>query len=51
MDGLLSFFSDLLLFTGGLAVLIFWILVIGAICIEVVDLVTGKGNEPEDKEK
>lgn len=37
MDLILSFFSDLILFTFGLAVLIFWIGIVVVVAIEIWD--------------
>lgn len=37
MEAVLSFFSDLILFTAGLAVATMWILIFAAIVIEVND--------------
>lgn len=37
MEALLSFFSDLILFTAGLAVVVLWVLIILAVAIEIYD--------------
>lgn len=50
METILSFFSDLILFTAGLVVVTFWILIIGAILIEIIDLVNDF-LKPEKKEE
>lgn len=53
MDAILSFFSSLILFTAGLAVFIFWVILFGLIAVEVYDWVTGDktnpDNEPEEQ--
>ena len=41
MEALLQFFADLILFTAGLAVTTFWLVVIIGICVEIYDLVKG----------
>lgn len=48
MDAILSFFSDLILFTAGLAVLTFWILLIVIVIDEVLDLVIASRNKSEE---
>jgi hypothetical protein len=47
MDSLLSFFSDLILFTAGLGVLVIWIAIFLGIIIEVHDQI----KEHRNKEK
>lgn len=42
MEGLLSFFSDMILFTAGLAVATFWLVIFIAIAIEIYDIVNNK---------
>lgn len=37
MDTILAFFSDLILFTAGLVVIILWFALIGAVVIEIWD--------------
>lgn len=55
MHWLLDFFSDLILFTAGLAVFIFWIICLVVVAIEAHDIVvehylpsTRKNNEEEE---
>ena len=49
MQHLLSFFSDLILFSAGLAVLVFWIVAFAVIAIESYDFFVGKSDdEPDD---
>lgn len=48
MEMLLSFFSDLILFTAGLAVVIIWIILFILIGIEMYDAFTEE--EPEEEE-
>lgn len=38
METLLNFFSDLILFTAGLGVVVFWMVILMVIAIEIVDL-------------
>lgn len=45
MDTLLQFFSDLILFTAGLAVVVLWLIVLVAIAIEVYDQFTEKEDD------
>ena len=47
MEPLLSFLSNLILFTAGLVVVIFWIIALVIIAIEIWDLISGrwKGND------
>lgn len=51
VDGFLSFLSDLILLTAGIAVLILWIVVFVAIAIEIYDGITGKGKETPEAEE
>jgi hypothetical protein len=39
METILSFFSDLILFTAGLVVVTIWIAILFAIVIETIDLI------------
>lgn len=48
--GLLGFFSDLILFTAGVLVIIFWIAIIAVIVIETWDAVTGYNKKIEEEE-
>lgn len=51
LDRLLSFFSDLILFTAGLAVIVFWLVLIVLIGIEIWDAIFEKdGSEPEGED-
>lgn len=45
---ILGFFSDLILFTAGLAVAIFWLVILVAVAIEVYDLITGKDDDDDE---
>jgi hypothetical protein len=45
MDALLSFFSDLILFTAGLAVVVLWIVLFIGIIIEVHDQIKEYRNK------
>jgi hypothetical protein len=51
MDKILSFFSDLILVTAGLVVLILWIALFIAIGIEIWDAFHNNENEAEDGEE
>lgn len=46
-DAILSFMSDMILFTAGLAVFVFWLAIFMAIAIEVHDLIFGEPNKEE----
>jgi len=46
-EAILNFFSDLILFTAGVAVLLFWVAIFMVIAIEVHDLIFG---EPEKED-
>lgn len=48
MEHLLSFLSDLILFTAGLVVACVWIVVIILVSVEVYDLVIGDRRKEED---
>lgn len=45
---MLDFFRDLLLFTGGLTVLIIWVLLVIAGSVEIYDFVTEKFKKEDD---
>lgn len=45
MEGLLEFFSNLILFTAGVVVSLIWLVLIVAICIEIKDTITGEGED------
>lgn len=49
MDGILSFFSDLILFTAGLVVALFWLLLILIAIDEALDLLPGRKTENEEE--
>lgn len=49
METILSFFSDLILFTFGLFVLTFWAFVIVFIIDEVIDMVIQYRNKEEEE--
>ncbi len=51
MDFILAFFSGLVTITFGLVVLLLWIVLFGAISIEVFDLVTGADKKKLEKEE
>lgn len=51
MDSILSFFSDLILFTFGLFVLTFWIAIVFIVVDEILDLVIKDRNQPEEEEE
>lgn len=51
MESLLSFFSDMILFTAGIAVALLWVIIFGAIAIEIFDLVTGKHKSTDPYEE
>jgi len=46
-DAILSFMSDMILFTAGIGVVLLWLAIFMAIAIEVHDLIFG---EPEKEE-
>lgn len=48
--GLLGFFSDLILFTGGVIVVLLWIAIIGAVAIECWDFFTGYNKKIEEED-
>lgn len=50
MDGILSFLSDLILLTAGLAVVTFWFIIFVVIAIEIIDLFKDAKNPAEDEE-
>ena len=45
MESVLRFFSDLILFTGGLVVITIWIFILVGLAIEIWDLITGGKKE------
>lgn len=48
MYGILSFFSDLILFTAGLMVMLFWVVIFIAIAIEIIDLFKDEPIDAKD---
>jgi len=50
MEAILSFFSDLILFTAGLGVLTLWVAIFMAIAIEVHDMIFGDPAEKKEEE-
>lgn len=48
METILKFFSDLVLFTAGLAVLTMWIVIIIVVIDEIIDLVVNHRNKSEE---
>ena len=49
METILSFFSDLILFTAGLAVAIFWIIILIIVVDEIIDLFIMSRNKNEEE--
>ena len=47
MERILPFFSDLILFTAGLLVLLFWLVIIVLVVIEIHDIIVSRGKEEE----
>lgn len=47
-EALLSFFSDLILFTAGVATAILWIIVILVVIDEIIDLIITSRNPQEE---
>lgn len=50
METILSFFSDLILFTAGLAVAIFWIIILIIVVDEIIDLIVESRNKNNEEE-
>lgn len=50
METILGFFSDLILFTAGLAVLILWLVIFMAVAIEIHDLIFGDPGAKKEEE-
>lgn len=49
MEQLLSFLSNLMIFTGGLVVVVFWVVIIIVVSVEVYDAIFDKGeSDAED---
>lgn len=48
MEQVLSFMSDLILFTFGLIVATFWVIIFGVIAIEIWDLIFEKEADDEE---
>lgn len=51
MEGLLSFFSDLILFTAGLLVIVMWLAVLIGIAVEIYDSFKEKDKNDIDDEE
>lgn len=50
METLLSFFSNLILFTAGLAVAIFWIIILIIVVDEIIDLFIEARNKNKEED-
>lgn len=50
MDTILSFFSHLILFTAGLAVILLWLAIFAVVAIEIHDLIFGEPSSPSEDE-
>lgn len=50
METILSFFSDLILFTFGLVVVLFWIAIVLVVADEIIDGVLSFVNKKEEDE-
>lgn len=50
MDTILNFFSNLILFTAGLAVVTFWIIIIFIVVDEILDLIFPDRIKSEEDE-
>lgn len=48
METILRFFSDLILWTAGLAVLILWICIIIGLSVEIYDLIFNRDNDNKE---
>jgi hypothetical protein len=48
METILAFFSGLILFTAGLAVLVFWLIIFMVIAIEIHDLIFGDPTKSKE---
>lgn len=48
MDAVLGFFSDLILFTAGLGVVLLWLIIFVVIADEVIDLFVESRNKKEE---
>jgi hypothetical protein len=46
----MAFFSDLILITAGLIVLLFWLVIFAVVAIELFDLITGNGSNDIEEE-
>lgn len=47
MEAILAFFSDLILFTAGLVVALFWVIIFMVIAVEVYDLIFNRDQDEE----
>jgi hypothetical protein len=48
METVLNFFADLMIFTGGLVVLAFWVVLVVVVGIEIWDSFHEKADDEED---
>lgn len=48
MEAVLSFFSDMILFTAGLFVVVFWILIMLVVVDEIIDLIAPNRNKSKE---
>jgi len=48
MEHLLNFLTDLMILTGGLVVVMFWIVVIVAVSVEIYDAIFDKSSKEDD---
>lgn len=51
LEAVLGFFADLIIFTLGLAVLTFWIVILFAVAIEIYDAFTEKPKSDEGDDR
>lgn len=49
MDAILGFFSDLILFTAGLGVVLLWLVILVVIVDEAIDLFVSVRNKKEEE--
>jgi hypothetical protein len=50
MDAILQFFSNLILFTAGLAVVALWLIILLIVADEVIDLIINRRNKDSEEE-
>lgn len=48
MEQLLNFLTDLMILTGGLVVVVFWIVVIVLVSVEIYDRIVESSKEEDD---